>query len=684
MTGMRICLVLILVCSLLSGYSQTEEITERLSERLEQTVDFTDLIEDLEETRIKPVDLNKATALELNKIPVLTGPLIHAFLEYQKSYGEILSYYELNAIPGFDSALITRLIPYICIGTPATTPPLSPKNIVKLGRHQLLVRYGQAFPKSNGYFIHDTATGSSDAGYPGEPQHYYFRYTYTYFDKLKIGLAGEKDPGEQFFRGAQQFGMDYYSGYLALTNLGILRNLVIGNFRAGFGQGLTFGTGLTGGSIPGFSAGGMTLGQVKGSLSMSEGNSFRGIAGTVKIKKIEISGFLSWKNRDGNIINQDSLETKVVEFSSLQSTGLHRTQDELQDRDAISELIAGGNLNITGSFFRVGITGYYSRWSGFLVPRLQPYNQFSLSGKENFNLGFDFQARSRYAYFFGEISRSRNGGVAFLTGFIADPDSRFKVTCLVRNYPRDYQNLFSNAFGQQSMNINEQGFYLNIQASLFRRLFLSGYADVYRFPWLKYRVGRPSPGFEMGIMLTSPLSSYVNLYARYIYNTWSVNASPGENMTYKIEEARRQAFRVQIDWGPVPGFSFKDRFEVNMTGSDSQEKKYGYLFLQDISYKPEKIPLNIGFRYALFEIPEYGSRIYAYEPEVLYGYSVPAFFGKGFRICLLLSGKITRHFSWWIKGGITNFLDRMTNGSGLDLVEGNKKIELTGQIMVRL
>ena len=51
-----------------------------------------------------------------------------------------------------------------------------------------------------------------------------------------------------------------------------------------------------------------------------------------------------------------------------------------------------------------------------------------------------------------------------------------------------------NAFSQNSAVRNEQGMYIGMQWTPFARWKLSAYADVFRFPWLKYGVDAPSTG----------------------------------------------------------------------------------------------------------------------------------------------------------------------------------------------
>lgn len=666
------------------GIAQTEETVEKLFERNEQTYDFSEFRDELPHQKIHPVNLNRVTSDELSRIPGFTTQRIQSFLDYRKTYGEIFSFYELATIPGFDSSFVKSVIPYLSINPMPVAPSMTLKNLVTRGEHELYLRYEQIFPRSKGYLIDDTSAGPNKAGYPGDPQRYYFRYTYSYFDRLRIGVAGAKDPGEQFFRGAQSYGMDFYSGFISLTNTGCLKSLIIGNFRAGFGQGLTLGTGLSWGTIPGFSTGDITTGGIKGSMMMSEGNYLRGIAATVKTRQIELTGFISWHKRDGNVISPDSADEQAVTVSSIREDGLHRTPSELMDKDCISELVIGGNINFSGNFFRAGITGYFLKWSGILARPTEPYKKFYSYGNENFNLGFDFQVRLRKIYLFGELSRSRNNGYAWLAGFSTDPDHRVKVICIIRNYQRDYQNLFSNSFGQQNLSSNEQGIYLNVQSNLISWLSVTAYSDFYRFPWLKYRVDSPSYGTEFGLLLTSQLSKNTGISFRYYFNSWMENASPGDMTTRKIITLKRQNLRFQMTWSPFEQLILKCRFEANMTGNETSGRQYGVLFFQDVTTRFIKFPVNIVFRYAYFDIPGYAQRIYTSEPEVLLGYSIQAIYGKGNRLCLLLTGRITRHLGWWIRGSLTKYYDRSVIGSGLDEIKGDSKYDLTVQIMLRL
>ena len=97
----------------------------------------------------------------------------------------------------------------------------------------VLLRASRILEKSKG-FIKDS-TGSK---YPGSPEKLMIRYRYTYKNLLQFGLLGEKDAGEQFLKGAQRMGFDFYTFFLFARKIGIIESLALGDFSVNLGQGL--------------------------------------------------------------------------------------------------------------------------------------------------------------------------------------------------------------------------------------------------------------------------------------------------------------------------------------------------------------------------------------------------------------------------------------------------------------
>lgn len=657
---------------------------EELSELSTSEVDFSDLADQLNELRVHPININKSTENELRRIPFLSQKQINNLVTYKETYGEIFSVYELQSIDGFDSAAIQQILPFITVSNEEIHHSIRLYDLLTKGHCQLLLRYQQILQEQQGYSVAESLfMKNPNAGYAGSPQKYYFRLNYDYFDRISIGVTGEKDPGEEFFTGSQPYGMDFYSGYIALKNTGILKSLIIGNFNVDFGQGLTLCSALSFGALP--SSGNLRrfAGEIRPSLAINENSYLRGIAANITIKNITISAFYSRHKRDANIISTDSITGRTEEVSSFEETGYHRLPDELADKNAIREVIYGGNINFRNRFFNIGITGFHSSWNATYFPNHEPYNRYAFSGRSNLNIGLDYQFIFRTIYGFGEISRSINGGMAWLAGIQVNPDPNVKFSMIYRDYQRSYQNLLSNAIGQNTKNANEKGLILNIASRLNSRMGFSAYIDIYKFPWLKYRTDFISYGSEFSVQADYNPATTVVIFLRYRIKSGQINASTDKPMESWIN-FKTQALRYQTDWNINPSFSLSNRFEVVSSSGETRNPEYGYVIGQDVSIKPQKVPVSLSLRYALFTTDSYETRIYTYENDVMYGFSVPALEGSGIRCFLLVSLKPWRFFEIWLRYAQTFYTDRKVIGTGLETINGDLKSEIKIQAMFRL
>jgi hypothetical protein len=367
----------------------------------------------------------------------------------------------------------------------------------------------------------------------------------------------------------------------------------------------------------------------------------------------------------------------------MNGSGFHRLPKEIQNKNIIRERIYGGNLNYRNNYFSIGVTAFRSQWSSSLNPRIYPYNRFSFQGNENLNIGSDFQFGLRNIYFFGEIGRSRNGGTAWLLGGQFSPDSRMVFTLLYRDYQRNYQDLLSNAIGQNSANANENGFILTFNSRLLSRLTVSGYADLFRFPWLKYQVDFSTHGSEYQIQGDYTAGKYVLMHLRVRIKTKQVNVSGTKEPITQLEESKSTGFRYQLDWSIHSALQLKNRFEILENRKDISYIHYGYVISQGLCLKPVMKPYSLSFLYALFDTDSYNERIYTYENDVLYGYSVPAYYGKGIRFSVLADWSPLKWLTLWVKFAQTFYTDRNIIGTGPEEIEGNHKSELTCQVRFR-
>ena len=107
----------------------------------------------------------------------------------------------------------------------------------------------------------------------------------------------------------------------------------------------------------------------------------------------------------------------------------------------------------------------------------------------------------------------------------------------------------------------------------------------------------------------------------------------------------------------------------------------GYLIFQDINYKHPKLPLNLSFRYAIFDTK---LSIYAYENDVLYAFSIPAYTSTGTKYYLTLKYEITDRIDMWFRYARISYANRDVVGSSLDEIQGNHKSEIKLQVRIKI
>lgn len=632
----------------------------------------------------RKININRMTQDDLNHLPFLTAAQAKNMMEYLNQYGEVFSIYELQAVAEFDSVTILKLLPYIEIGPPPPTVRITPGNLIRKGRHELLLRYEQVLQRQKGYQEHDTGQSSEQESlYLGSPQRYYFRYRYTFSDRIMIGLSGEKDAGEEFFNESQPLGMDFYSGFLAIGNLRWLKQLIIGNFRASFGQGLTLGGNSFGSSVSFGTAMQYRMGFIP-SQSVCEYGYLRGVAASFTAGHFTWDAFYSSVRKDAMVSFSDSAMSDDPFFSSFTETGYHRTVSEIDRKNRIREQVYGGHVSYRGGRFVVGLAGFYGRWDGVLQPRQEPFRRFELQGARFGGAGLDGRLRIGFAQIFGEFGVSLNGGTAWLIGLTAIPLQGVDLLFILRHYQPEYQNPLATALSQNTSTNNEQGIFLRLQMQLLPKISITGYADLFRFPWLRYQVNAPSEGFEAGLLGLWQASPYCSCSLRYGIKKGEANASQGEDPIITLKEETRNDMKAEVNLSPLRGLLLKSCFAVKSFRISGQPREWGYLGGQDLSVIFSGIFRMIRLHYALFDIPAYSTRIYQYEPDLLYSFSAPAYYGKGYRMVLILQAEMFKriNLSGWI--GMSKFTDRSVIGSGLDEIQGSLKAEVKVQVRIKL
>lgn len=658
----------------------TEAPEAALLEGLAETGDAEELADFLEDLRANPLDLNAARADELALLPSLSPLLATRIVAYRDSTGGFASLPALQLVPGITPEIYASVRPYLRLGDvldvvarrASRFPAVPTRGAWREVRGQAIQRYARRL---------ETARGYAEGRYAGSPDRLYTRLRVTSARHLSANLTLEKDPGEAFGWRPEDgtFGYDYVSAHLAIANIGRVRALVAGDFTASFGQGLVLWRSAALGKSAEATRGLSRFGSgVRPYGSTDENRFFRGAAATVLLTPdLALTAFFSRRTLDATLLDADT-----GGVSAFGTSGLHRLDSEIARKDALGETVSGGAVELVRRRFRVG-AAYVSTWFDQpIVPREAPDARFAFRGRSG-------QATSVFghlflgnAVLFGEAARGGDG-----TGLVGGAEYAIgrtgEVVVLGRHYARDFVSLHGYAFGERvGATQNEQGLYVGLRLRPRRTVTVQGYFDQYRFPWLRFNVPRPTHGYDTRLTVTHAprrwLAQEVSL--RSETREAGVTLPDGPRTVAAVRPETRQSLRWQGTYVFSNRLTLRARAEGVRFAPDGAADAYGLLLFQDVRVRPFDA-LTLDLRLAFYDTDGYDARVYAYEYDVRYGFSVPPLYGRGVRQYVVARWQPVRALLVEARYAVTHREDVTTLGSGLDETDGNRAREVKAQVI---
>ena len=552
----------------------------------------------------------------------------------------------------------------------------------------LLLRYTHNIEEKRGFS--DRATPSQD--YLGSPGKLYARFRVSHVRDFSIGFTMEKDDGEAFAwdRDTRRYGMDFISYHAFFQNKGHFKSIALGDYQIQFGQGLLLAGGF------GLGKGSETVQTVRRSnlgirpfTSVLESGFFRGGAATYNIGNFDITGFYSRVRRDGTLTEAtDTTDAEPLAFiETLRSSGLHRTQSEIDGKGKFREQTLGGNILFRNNLknLEIGATFIHTNYDLPFVRGNQSskdsiVDQFEFTGKTNYNIGLNFNYNWQNFSFFGEGARSKSGGIGFIGGFVSSLSPQVELAMLYRNYARDFHTFFGSAFGEGTRNINESGIYWGLKITpIVKKLQITAYYDYFKFPWLRFRVDAPSDGYEFLSRVTYSFSRKIRVYGQFRQEVRDRNVTTADSEApfREIFTGTKRNYLFNFDYRAEKIFRVQTRVQFS-TFDFNSNRTSGIAVVQDFGFDFGKLRLD--FRYALFDTDDFDNRQYVYEKDVLWAFSIPAYNGRGIRSYAVLRYKLSRKIDFWLRYARFDFRDRDTIGSGGEEILGNTRSEVRGQL----
>ena len=458
-------------------------------------------------------------------------------------------------------------------------------------------------------------------------EHSVFRAKLEIYDKWDIGLVSERDPGEDF----GDFNA-YYLGYRG-SNI----QAYIGNYSAGFGQGLVLWRGFDWGAYPERPIAPVKNDFLRGYYSTGENSALVGGAVKATVGAAEFTALYSDTRWDASV---DS--SGVV---SLQLTGRHVTPSELENADRMREMLGAAHIRFSPvEQLSLGFSASSARYSPPFAPGDPERQTFDLAGNRNVIVGTDWRFRSRIYETGGEIARCENGGAA-LTCYVGAELPGLKIRLAARHFDRDFRNIRGVVPEGNKEGISGGVIIDNVIGGT-----LNGCFDIWRKPWRTYNREMPPEGHDESLSYRRKFNTVeISLRLRR-----KVNSSLCDNYEY-----RQVRFNIEKR---ADRFSAGCRLEKIHASPDENDYR-GYLLSWWMIARAFQGELR--FRITGFDCPDYSCRIYQYEPDVPGLFKVPFYYGSGKRLALRYRWDCGRGWNIAAKAAWTSYTRKSESAAGL-------------------
>lgn len=627
-------------------------------------VAWQDYEEDLEEMAQHPVNLNTATREELERMPFLTASQVEDILFYIYRYGQLKSMSELTLISSIGWYQRQLMSCFFFVADDGSKPAFpSLKNIVQYGKHEVMGMLKVPFYERKG-------DASGTGGYLGYPYKHGLRYQFRYGNSVKLGFVASQDAGEPFFGGRNTMGYDFYSFYLQVKNLGRWKNITLGRYRLNVGLGLILNNDFGFGKLSALTSLGRSSSCIiRGHSSRSSANYLQGAAATYTLfKGLELTGFLSYRQIDA------TLSADGGGIKTILKTGLHRTVNEIAKQKVASNTLVGGNISYRHQGWHIGGTAFYTSFSLPLTPnKTQLYKRFAPEGNAFWNASISYGYISHRLTLSGETATGDCGSIATLNAASYLFSDHFTLMALHRFYSARYYSLFSNSFSEGSDVQDENGVYLGFTWIPALHWSITAYSDFAYFAWPKYQTRESTQSWDNLLNILFQPSRVLTVGGRFRYKD-KAGTTTGRLRLYATISQKR--------WSAKTSFDYTMSQAESTMKNEGDELSKGYMVSEHIGWEWKWKQLKGTLRGCLgyFHTSDFASRIYAYEPGLLYQMSFGSYYGEGIRYALVARSEIGSHLLLIAKLGTTDYFDRSHISSGLQEISRSSQTDLEIQV----
>ncbi len=610
------------------------------------------------------IDINKATETLLMQLRIFSPIQVSSLIKYKSDYGLVKELEELQAVPFWTPEMIRKAGDYFYAGD-ISKASVDGLNLAAAQKNTILIRTSIVLQKSIGYQIDSANNGSV---YKGSPARVQLRLSHFFQPKVSVGMAMEKDPGESMFRRNDKPRVDHLVFHVQYASEGWLKKLILGNYVLSLGNGLiqwqTFAQ-----KNPMLVADVSRYAQVvKAYRGFGEFNYHRGMAFTCVKGAVEFSGWFSQKKLDALMVKDTIGNNELV--TSVVSSGLHRTEAELNARKQLTEQLLGIQLLLHQRNFKLGFNALHYHWSKPFQLGDKIYQRFEFSADHLNNFSVFYDRVINELHFFGETAIAEKQSLATVNGLQASLSRRLDLAFVVNHIPTAFHAFYASTLTHSSTVNNEKSAFalLNFQANIHNNFALK--LMCFRSPWLNYGDVSAKNGVEYRLQwLWTPAKNKQGLFS-FVYRKYFDNLEGAQHtinylhVEYAVKAGLSTFLTSKMDWN--------SNFSVNRTTNDD----YGFAISNTISGKLIKNQLKWRASVIYFHTDSYFSKVDLNEYDMSGTFLPISLYDKGLRVCLTSSFILKKDIAIGFRGTFWNFFEKKSWGSGYDLTPGNNKTEI--------
>ena len=618
----------------------------------ELTADALEELSDMYESlHAMPLNINTATRDELSVLPFLTDLQIEDIHAYIYMYGPMLTLGELQLTGSLDYATRQLLRYFVYAG-----PPLEQKERIKLadvlrnGRTEIVARMDIPLYLRDGFRYHspEELERYPNRAYLGGRLSHNLRCSFNWHNRIRFGISADKDAGDR--------GYDFGSPYLLLKDMGVVRELALGNFKAQFGQGLLLGGGFSVGKSMALSSMSRQTQGLRPHSSTQEYGYQRG-GGVALGWGHTIFTLLASRTPIDATLKGDTI------ISSLKEDGYHRTRLELSKKHNARLSTLALNMRYSFRGLKLGVTAMteslslpykgHGRFSGVSADCSLNRARYSLQAELSL-------LDSKPALIASQTFRLGNGWTA---------------NAVVRHYCPEYMSLHSNAMAEGSVQ-NETGLLTGFAHSG-RSLKVSGYADLFMHPQPRYGASAPSNGMDLRMEADWRAGRRDAVYATARFKAKQKDCK----YTHQLEYCLTGRYRVRWTHDCKSGAQLKTQFFYVRYDFIAEPITNGYALTGSYERSLLDSRLDVGLTAAAFYTQSYDCRVSVYESGLRYSYNFVSLYGKGGRLAATLKYRIGNNMQLNLKAGGSYYLDRDEISSAQQRIDACHKEDISVQFI---